>query len=124
MAGEKKNAFPAIRGILEILEPIVDDDVADVFGGISGKEANLSQLPAKRGEHAPQNLSFLGSALVGKGHVEITHPDTPQLSVKQVNQPAERDSDGTGKGAREDPDGLYDAPGEGVLKSETHREEA
>src|SRR5215469_3559997 len=100
MSGEKKHPLCGVRRILEILETVVYDHVANVVCGISGEETNLRKLPAERSEYAPENLSFLAAALVGKGHVEIAHSDASQPSVKQVDQLAQCDSDGTRKGTR------------------------
>ena len=62
MRRQKQHAFSARVGPLIVLKPVVDDDVIDVFFGVTRKLAQLRELPTQRGKY-PRRIRFLSARL-------------------------------------------------------------
>jgi hypothetical protein len=59
VSGEKKNAFAAGVGALEVFKSVVDDDAGDVFAGVTREEADFGELASEGDEFASKQAAAI-----------------------------------------------------------------
>ena len=118
--GQKQHAFAARQGALEVLESVVDHDLADILTGVLGEKTDFRQLASEGSKNAPEDPGALTAALLRKCQREVAHAHPPQPDVQQVDLPSESDACGPGQRTRQGSDEFDDQPGERVLESLTH----
>jgi|SRR6266852_2504325 len=84
VSGEKKDAFAASVGALEVFKAVIDDDVGDIFAGVAREEADFGELAAERDEFAAKQAAALALRHFGEGESQVAQADATQASVNGV----------------------------------------
>src|ERR1022692_3670974 len=83
--GEKQYALAAGLGAFVVFESVVDDDVGDIFAGVTGKEADFGKLASERDEFSAHKTAAIFEGQFWKGQCEVAHADGAQAAVNMVD---------------------------------------
>jgi hypothetical protein len=85
VTGEKKNAFAASVGALEVFKCIIDDDAGDIFASVAREEADFGELASEGDEFAAEETAALARRHFREGESQVAQADATQASVNRVD---------------------------------------
>jgi hypothetical protein len=85
VSGEKKNAFAASVGALEVFKTVIDDYAGDIFSGVTREEADFGELAAEGDEFAAKQAAAGALRHFREGESQIAQADAAQASVNRVD---------------------------------------
>ena len=124
MRGEKQNSLASRISLLIILQPVIHNNLVNIFQRVFRKVADLRELSPQRSKFPAQNPRPLRLSFFRKRHGQIAHPHMPQSHVQKINAPSQRNTDGPGHGPWQNTKDFDERPGCRVLKSLPHSGEA
>ena len=74
VSGEKKDAFAAGVGALEVFEAVVDDYAGDILASVAGEEADFGELAAEGNEFSAKQAAALARGISGKARARLRRP--------------------------------------------------
>src|SRR5436305_1868275 len=120
MPGQKQHPFFSGECVLIVLQPVVLNDLANVFSGVAREKAEFRKLATQRNVLPAENASAIAQRHFRECQFEIAHADAAKASMKEINNQAESDAlcprQRTGKKANE----LHPKPKGPIFETLTH----